>query len=257
MKISGFWVSVFTLTAMTTGVAAGAVQPPTTPPGSGSEPGRERGPRQGGPGGPGGPGRVSLPIAALDVNKDGEISAEEIANATASLKTLDKNNDGRLAALELRPAPPPVVVPASEIVERLMEFDRNGDGTLSLTELPARMKTLLKQSDSNKDGILTQNELISFTEKQEVVRRQETKRREKQEAERQKSQGTPPPPQGAGGPGRVAPIIAALDTDKDGDVSPEELAAAPASLKTLDQNGDGKLTPEELRPAPSPESGPR
>jgi Ca2+-binding EF-hand superfamily protein len=33
---------------------------------------------------------------ALDTDKDGELSAAEIANAPAALKTLDKNKDGKL-----------------------------------------------------------------------------------------------------------------------------------------------------------------
>ncbi len=35
-------------------------------------------------------------MEALDTNHDGELSAEEIANAPASLKKLDKNGDGKL-----------------------------------------------------------------------------------------------------------------------------------------------------------------
>lgn len=68
------------------------------------------GPRPDGPPGPppGGPGFMrALPImAALDANRDGKISSDEIANASAALKTLDKNNDGELTFEELRPAPP-------------------------------------------------------------------------------------------------------------------------------------------------------
>ena len=56
-------------------------------------------------GGPGGPGGRPVPpmMAALDTNKDGELDATEIANATAALKTLDKNGDGKLTNDELRP----------------------------------------------------------------------------------------------------------------------------------------------------------
>jgi hypothetical protein len=50
------------------------------------------------------PGRPVSPImAALDANKDGEIDATELANATAALKTLDKNGDGKLTGDEIRP----------------------------------------------------------------------------------------------------------------------------------------------------------
>jgi EF hand len=48
-------------------------------------------------------------FAALDTNGDGIISADEMANAAASLLKLDKNNDGQLTIDELRPEyrPPP------------------------------------------------------------------------------------------------------------------------------------------------------
>ena len=42
-------------------------------------------------------------MAALDTNHDGVISASEMANAAASLKTLDKNSDGQLTEDEYRP----------------------------------------------------------------------------------------------------------------------------------------------------------
>ena len=79
-------------------------EPPQGGPGFGE--GGERG--FGGPGGPGGggPGEMMrrLPMmSALDANDDGEISAEEIANAVQALKSLDKNSDGKLTLEELRP----------------------------------------------------------------------------------------------------------------------------------------------------------
>ena len=46
-------------------------------------------------------------MQALDVNHDGIIDSNEIANASAELKTLDKNGDGQLTPDELRPPGPP------------------------------------------------------------------------------------------------------------------------------------------------------
>jgi len=46
-------------------------------------------------------------LMALDVNQDGILDADEIANATAALKTLDKNSDGQLTPDEYRPPAPP------------------------------------------------------------------------------------------------------------------------------------------------------
>jgi hypothetical protein len=63
----------------------------------------------GGPGGPGGPdGKRPAPpiIAALDLNGDGVIDADEISKAADSLKTLDKNGDGKLTEEELHPPRP-------------------------------------------------------------------------------------------------------------------------------------------------------
>ena len=43
-------------------------------------------------------------VAALDTNHDGVISADEIANASASLRMLDTNHDGQITEDEVRPA---------------------------------------------------------------------------------------------------------------------------------------------------------
>ncbi len=50
-----------------------------------------------------------------------------------------------------------------------------------------------------------------------------------------------------GGPPLI-PLMKALDTDEDGEISTAEIENAAVSLKTLDKNEDGKLTHEELRP---------
>ena len=56
---------------------------------------------------------------------------------------------------------------------------------------------------------------------------------------------------GQGGPGgfmRMFPVMTALDSDGNGEISPEEIKGAVAALKKLDKNKDGKLTADELRP---------
>jgi hypothetical protein len=66
---------------------------------------------------------------------------------------------------------------------------------------------------------------------------------------------------GHGGPGAgrrpPSPIIAALDLNRDGVISADEIAKAPESLKKLDKNGDGQLTRDELRPPGRSPGGPR
>ena len=74
-----------------------------------------------------------------------------------------------------------------------------------------------------------------------------------------------PPPEGRRGDGEQGelgrppmpnPLVAALDTNGDREISAEELQAATASLLTLDKNSDGKLTDDEMRP-PRPDGGGR
>jgi Ca2+-binding EF-hand superfamily protein len=205
-----------------------------------------RPPRQDGPaGGPGGPGRSGRRppppdplMRALDVNHDGVIDAGEIANAPAALRTLDKNGDGKLTQDELRPSRPAErggsatsgdqSLPSDPLMRAL---DRNGDGVIDESEIadaPASLLTL----DKNGDGKLTQDEL-----------------RPSRPAKRDGSaasidQGLPP-----------SPLMLALDANHDGVIDANEIANAPAALKTLDKNGDGELTPDELRPARPPGNG--
>lgn len=67
------------------------------------QPGPQGGMQRGASGGQGGGASKNPVILALDTNRDGELSASEIANAAASLKTLDKNGDGNLSRDEMRP----------------------------------------------------------------------------------------------------------------------------------------------------------
>ena len=54
---------------------------------------------------------MSPVMMALDADGDGELSAKEIENAPARLKTLDKDKDGKLSAEELRRPADPAVRP--------------------------------------------------------------------------------------------------------------------------------------------------
>ncbi len=69
--------------------------------------GRPDGPPPRGEGGPDDRPRPPHPVMdALDKDHNGEISEEEINNATAALKSLDKNSDGKLTDDEIRPPRP-------------------------------------------------------------------------------------------------------------------------------------------------------
>ncbi len=177
-------------------------------PGPGGPPDGFRGPGgpPGGFRGPGGPpeGRrgpemlLRLPvIAALDADRDGVISADEIANASAALKTLDRNQDGMIDFLEMRPSigpggPPEGDRPRGErgaegrepsreggfarggeaMIDRLMERDEDGDGLLSAEEVPPFMARLVERADANEDGKLSREELVkAMTQRGRGMRR--------------------------------------------------------------------------------------
>jgi len=121
-------------------------------------------------------------IEAFDTNHDGIISAAEIANAPAALKTLDKNGDGQLTPDEYMPPRPPGGPggpggppdgappgggsqssgqgkhhrPVPPIVAAL---DTNGDGIISADEIANASASLLKL-DKNGDGQLTPDEYM-------------------------------------------------------------------------------------------------
>jgi hypothetical protein len=44
------------------------------------------------------------------------------------------------------------------------------------------------------------------------------------------------------------PVLAAIDTDRNGELSAGEIANSSVSLQALDRNGDGRLTPDEYLP---------
>ncbi|MCA9079224.1 MAG: hypothetical protein KDA58_01645 [Planctomycetaceae bacterium] len=123
--------------------------------------------------GPGGPGRggfrppVNPLVEALDADKDGEISAEEIEGAAAALKKLDKDGDGKLSGEEIRPPRPSFGGPggagggfsAEGMIARFMENDKDGDGVLTAEELGERGARMMENGDKNKDGKLDKAEL--------------------------------------------------------------------------------------------------
>lgn len=164
-------------------------QPPGGPP---------NGPPQGGPpqGGPpqGGPPRGGPPgfhlMPALDTNRDGKLSSEEIANAVSSLAKLDKNKDGKLSAEEIGWPPagfgrggpggfggdrpqgrpdgrPPRELPSFFPAKHLRALDRNKDGKVERQEIPRRLQTLiLDRVDTDKSGVLETSELDALEKEQ-------------------------------------------------------------------------------------------
>jgi Ca2+-binding EF-hand superfamily protein len=191
-----------------------------------------------------------LPVmSALDADKDGEISAEEIDNAAKALKAIDKNNDGKLTMEEIRPnmdgmipgarrpegggfgfggAPAnqePSSMTTAEKVDKLMELDKNGDGQLSKDEVPSGLQRMLGKADSDNDGQLTREDLEKVAETLPINFLQGTNAGDGAGSDSERGRMR----EGAGramfadGPTAMIDRLFRLDADKDGKLTRDEL----------------------------------
>ena len=119
----------------------------------------------------------------------------------------------------------------------------------------AMRAAMLKEFDKNGDGQLDENERPSREQAQEFFSRQQGG-----STPGGPGQGRP----GAGGQGRPGggeggfggrggfrppnPVMEAIDKNKDGTLSAEEMKNASKALAALDKNKDGKIDQEEIRP---------
>jgi Ca2+-binding EF-hand superfamily protein len=211
--------------------------------------------------------RMSPALNAIDVNQDGTLAAPEISGASAQLQKLDKNGDGRLSREEAgirmergrggrdrggregeeREEPPAAAPTAEELTDTLMSFDADRNGKLEKSEVPERMQGMFERGDANHDDVLTRDEISKLAE----ANRQQARGGGRGFGQgRGESRG-----EGRGfgggrgrGPGAFDLAFNALDSDRDGEISPAEIANAPTALKALDRNGDGEITNSEAAP---------
>ena len=207
----------------------------------GNDQGGRHGNQQGGPGREGAQRPKPPFISAIDVNGDRVIDADEIAGASAALKTLDKNGDGKLTPDEIMP--PRQQRPEGEQGHSNREGRGNKrggpDGEMGRGPEQGGCENCGKgQGDRKRMG---NREGQGGSEGME---------------NRQGRGGEGMGPQ-QGGPGReggmrppVPPFITVLDANGDRVIDEEEIANIHQAIKKLDKNGDGKLTINELLPRP-------
>jgi Ca2+-binding EF-hand superfamily protein len=102
--------------------------------------------------------RIHPVLAALDVNRDGEISESEIRNAARALWTLDFNGDGKLTEHELYPDG--AMALAANI---MLTLDKNGDGRISREERVGRVSERFRAAldRAERGGFVTEEDLVS------------------------------------------------------------------------------------------------
>ncbi|HZN34436.1 MAG TPA: hypothetical protein VFB80_11480 [Pirellulaceae bacterium] len=196
------------------------------------------------PGRPGGGAPQANPrqfFDRLDANKDGKLSKEELPERMREgLARLDADGDGSISPDELArsvgragapgtPAPP-------QLAEQFDRLDANKDGKLTKDEVPEDrrlMRSIFDRADAA--GVTKEQFLRAMAA---VAPPGPPQRR---------PDGSPMPPIDA-----LRPALAAIDANRDGELSKEEIEGAAKALLALDKNGDGKLTRDELAPAPGP-----
>jgi Ca2+-binding EF-hand superfamily protein len=209
------------------------------------------------------PDRAAL-FKQLDANGDGQVAEDEVSDDHRRLfgrllRRGDADADGKLSLQEFTSAladdRPEAVPPGmnQQLAERgadgdrlrqfleadpeqlFRQLDTNGDGRIEPGEVPQQARERLEQFvlyyDANRDKVLSPEE---FRRGHGMLRTQGI--------------GQPALPRAAG-------LLGVLDTDGDGKLSKEEIAAAPESLRKLDRDADGQVSPRELAVVLSSEPG--
>ncbi len=118
-------------------------------------------------------------------------------------------------------------VPPSQMKDRIMQSDKDGDGMVSLAEAPEQMKARFDQADKNLDGQLDEAEVDAFIS-QFIIQRG----------------GPGNQPRQRGNPGAQ---LMNFDADGDGKLTQDEL---PVQMQQrfgrMDENGDGVIDQEEV-----------
>jgi hypothetical protein len=117
-------------------------------------------------------------FSAIDADADGVITMRELRKAVVALKQLDVDKDGKITLAEVSGATNQNQTGSPTAGLRgaggrgsqsgdprpsgpdLMQYDRDGDGQLSPSEVPTQMMGLLRGADRNGNGQLDPQELL-------------------------------------------------------------------------------------------------
>jgi Ca2+-binding EF-hand superfamily protein len=105
-------------------------------------------------------------------------------------------------------------------------FDKNGDGAIDATEVPADVWAVLSKADANGDGKVTLDEIVNGL-----------------------TNGVIKPPKHGHGQHPHSPPFWILDKNHDGAIDQSEAGKYWPELQKADANGDGKVTEDELKTA--------
>lgn len=158
----------------------------------------------------------SGPWKSADTNKDGFVDRAEFdAQGVSRFQKIDSNTDGFLTQDEFRAKYE--ATKADRVAKMVKRFDKDSDGKLSEAEWPEKHKVSFTDADTNKDGVVTADELIASRKAKN------------------------------GGVSDGKDRMARLDGDKDGKISATEWSAQGEKMFVRwDTNKDGKIEESEL-----------
>lgn len=155
-------------------------------------------------------------LRALDLNRDGRLSKDELAKAAAKFEELDKNQDGYLDLAEMfgggGEGPPRDRDPESRVEGRregrdrspevdgsgrgrdaplFQRFDQNGDGKISKDEAPEPLKQRFGVLDADGDGFVSLDEFRAGAAAFGELLRSRSPSRAQPDSEREVQRGDP------------------------------------------------------------------
>ncbi len=206
---------------------------------------------------------VSAPdlFTKLDKNSDGRVTLSETAGPQQSmfkraLRVADLDEDGALSKDEFAKAisdPKPVELPGANMADRMASFDvsrldRNGDGNVSLDEVPAPMRERFEEllDRIGQDSVPVDKVQAYLRGERPATQATSKEPGDMMEADQGQMKKDEPKVEPKSPSGKNAPRRPG--DRKNNSNRPMENAGPAAMFKQLDRNSDGKLTGNEIPP---------